>query len=180
MVVSPGSVARSYRTMSFPGRCCRVAEGPPEVGVEGEHRLHGGQHPVANPCRGIDHDGGQGLSVQPAELGPQALGLDARELEDGGCEVHGRAQCIGAGAAGDVGVDDDQGDVEVLVVDEVALLVQPVAAGHIPVVGGEHDDRVVGLSGGSQRVQDECHAAVDVADAVEVEVSGPGATAPPR
>ena len=64
----------------------------------------------------------------------------------------------------------DEGHVEVLVVDQVALLAQTVGPGHLPVVGREDHDRPVRLARGLQGVEHEVDAAVHVAGAVEVEV----------
>jgi hypothetical protein len=95
--------------------------------------------------------------------------VETGERQEGGREVDRGGEGIGAHAGPQVGVGDDEGDVEVLVVDQAALLPQAVA-GHLAVVGGEDHDGVACLAGGVEGVQHVLDAAVDVAQGIEVEV----------
>jgi hypothetical protein len=75
------------------------------------------------------------MAAEPIELLVQVGRVDAGQVQDRRRQVDRRAQRGAAAAAVDVRVADDQRDVEVLVVDQVALLPQAVGAGQLAVGG---------------------------------------------
>ena len=117
----------------------------------------------------------QRSTVQTGEAFRDRRLVEAGDVQQRRRQVDRRGECLGRTAAGQVGVTDRQRHVEVLVVDEVALLTKPCAPA-TTVIGGEDHHCPVRLPAGLQRIEHQVDAAVHVAHAVEVEAD----PAPPR
>ena len=109
---------------------------------------------------------GQHLS---RELGG-AIGFYARHGEHGGQQIDVAAERPALLAALDVGMHDMERQVIGLPVGERALAAQPVGTGHLAVIRGEDDDRVLVELQCFQLGEQRLDRAVHVPDAVEVVV----------
>ncbi len=125
-----------------PIRGLRIVERRPEVGVESDDGFDGGEH--AGPHVLAVHRRHEGVAWERRTV--EGTGrVESGELQDRGDQIDCRCHRVGGRPADEVRVTDDERYVEVLVVDEVGLLAQPVRAGHLAVICGEDHDRVVSL-----------------------------------
>jgi hypothetical protein len=152
--------------------------GDREVRVDRGERVVGEQRAARCARSGIARARQERGEIVAAHLGLEraAVGLaHAGEAEDRRRQVEHRRDRRDRARTAHVGVCDHERDVEVLAVDEAALLARAVCAAELAVVGGVDDDRAIELARGRERVEHRAHVRVDVALTVHVvlEVGAP-------